>query len=159
MSRFPLRFHDSIEITHPARVYAFNDRIPLRRQILMYKCLHSTTTKSYAFYVLTKIRGVSTELLHLLSNSVLTPKTLYALSVSYVGLPRTFMLLCTRTIPLKNLRSEDNNHRWLALYYLLHLHLHLHLPFLFITEYTRVTTQILFFESRLLYSVVSLFMG
>jgi hypothetical protein len=31
----------------------------------------------------------------------------------------------------EKLRSEDNNHRWLALYYPLHLHLHLHLAYFF----------------------------
>ena len=57
----------------------------------------------------------------------------------------------------EKLGSEDNNHRWLALYYPLHLHLHLHLAFLFITD--THGAQLIFLESGLLYNVVSLFMG
>lgn len=58
----------------------------------------------------------------------------------------------------EKLRSEDNNHRWLALYYPLHLHLHLRLAFLFITDNTR-GHNFFFLESGLLYNVVSLSMG
>lgn len=168
MSRFPLRFRDSIEITKRTLLEFTLSTIAYlsRRQILMYKCLHSTNNKILRLLCsYEKLGAVSTELPPpAFRIQYLTPKTLYAFLCLLCRTSKNFMLLCTRTIPLKNLRSEDNNHSVastvLSIAFAFGICI-LHFS-LYHGIYTRGhNTNFFFLESGLVYCIMlcSLFMG